>query len=99
MAPRKYDIVIWGASGFTGSHLVEYLALNAPAGTRIAIGGRCRDRITSVRDKLAAKHPDAAISLESMDILVGDSLSAEDMRAVAAQTRVVASTVGPYAVY
>ncbi|KAJ2727644.1 hypothetical protein H4R23_003827 [Coemansia sp. Cherry 401B] len=99
MAPRKYDIVIWGASGFTGSHLVEYLALNAPAGTRIAIGGRCRDRITSVRDKLAAKHPDAAISLESMDILAGDSLSAENMRAVAAQTRVVASTVGPYAVY
>ncbi|KAJ2348720.1 hypothetical protein GGF43_004519 [Coemansia sp. RSA 2618] len=99
MTARNYDVLVWGASGFTGSLLVQYLALNAPAGTRIAIGGRNRSKIESVRAKLAAKHPSASISLESMDILVGDSLNAQDMRDIASQTRVVASTVGPYTLY
>ncbi|KAJ1718001.1 hypothetical protein LPJ61_006962, partial [Coemansia biformis] len=96
---RKYDIVVWGASGFTGSRLVEYLALNAPAGTRIAIGGRSWAKIKDARSALAAKHPDATISLDEMDILVGDSLNAAHMHEIASKARVVASTVGPYALY
>ncbi|KAJ2185803.1 suppressor of rasval19, partial [Coemansia sp. RSA 530] len=99
MTTRNYDILVWGATGFTGSRLVEYLALNAPAGTRVAIGGRNRSKIEAVRAKLAAKHPMAPISLASMDILIGDSQNAQDMHAIASQTRVVASTVGPYSIY
>ncbi|KAJ2236018.1 hypothetical protein IWW45_002113 [Coemansia sp. RSA 485] len=94
---RKYDIVIWGASSFTGARLVEYLALNAPSDTRIAIGGRNRDKLTDVQRRLAAKHVSAASALDAMDVLVGDSTDAARMHEIVSQTGVVASTVGPYA--
>ncbi|KAJ2713747.1 hypothetical protein H4R19_002092 [Coemansia spiralis] len=96
---RKYDIIVWGASGFTGSRLVEYLALNAPAGTRVAIGGRNWAKLDRVRSRLAAKHPDVAVSIKDMNIVIGDSMSPSQMHAVAAKTRVIASTAGPYALY
>ncbi|PIA14495.1 hypothetical protein COEREDRAFT_35761, partial [Coemansia reversa NRRL 1564] len=96
---RKYDILVWGASSFTGMRLVEYLALNSPARTRIAIGGRNRGKIENIRSSLATKLPDAATNINAMDILIGDSLNSEQMHAIAAQTRVVASTVGPFAIY
>ncbi|KAJ1821356.1 hypothetical protein LPJ56_001161 [Coemansia sp. RSA 2599] len=95
-SPRKYDIVIWGASSFTGARLVEYLALNAPSDLRIAIGGRNEPKLAGVRSRLADKHVSAADALRSMDILVGDSADAARMHEIASQTRVVASTVGPY---
>ncbi|KAJ2594895.1 hypothetical protein GGF39_004046 [Coemansia sp. RSA 1721] len=94
---RKYDIVIWGASSFTGARLVEYLALNAPFDTRIAIGGRNKDKLTDVQRRLAAKHVSAASALDAMDVLVGDSTDAARMHEIVSQTGVVASTVGPYA--
>ncbi|KAJ2878518.1 Saccharopine dehydrogenase, partial [Coemansia asiatica] len=93
---RKYDIVIWGASSFTGARLVEYLALNAPTDARIAIGGRNKTKLAEVQSRLAAKHVSAADALKAMDILVGDSTDAACMHEIALQTRVVASTVGPY---
>ncbi|KAJ2081089.1 hypothetical protein H4R24_002615 [Coemansia sp. RSA 988] len=98
-APRKYDILVWGASSFTGMRLVEYLALNSPEGTRVAIGGRNKDKIENVRSRLATKLPEATVGVNTMDILIGDSLDSEQMHAVVAQTRVVASTVGPFAIF
>ncbi|KAJ1963951.1 hypothetical protein GGI12_001723, partial [Dipsacomyces acuminosporus] len=96
---RKYDIVVWGATGFTGKRLVEYLALNAEPGTRIALGGRSMAKLAEVKSRLEAKHPNAANSIADMDVLVGDSTSGCRMREVAALTKVVASTVGPYSAY
>ncbi|KAI7826459.1 hypothetical protein BX661DRAFT_171715 [Kickxella alabastrina] len=93
---RKYDILVWGATSFTGARLVEYLALNAPAKTRIALGGRNKSKLDSVQTSLAAKHPSAAGTLRAMDILVGDSANAARLHEIVAQTKVVASTVGPY---
>ncbi|KAI9502984.1 hypothetical protein GGI25_005795 [Coemansia spiralis] len=99
MAARKYDILVWGATGFTGKSLVEYLALNAPPKTRIAIGGRNYEKLKQVQAELDAKHPMAAIPVSKMKLLIGDSTDQEIMNRMAAQTRVVASTVGPYALY
>ncbi|KAJ1725640.1 hypothetical protein LPJ53_000119 [Coemansia erecta] len=96
---RKYDILIWGATSFTGEKLIEYLAANAPEDTRIAIGGRNLTKLEDVRVRLSAKHPPESSVIEAMDIVVGDSADAARMHEVAAQTRVVASTVGPYARY
>ncbi|KAI8324778.1 saccharopine dehydrogenase, partial [Martensiomyces pterosporus] len=93
---RKYDVVVWGATGFTGERLVEYLALSANAGTRVALGGRSQTKLEDVRSRLAAKHPNAANSIGDMDILVGNSTDASKLRQIAALTKVVASTVGPY---
>ncbi|KAJ1862433.1 hypothetical protein LPJ73_000755 [Coemansia sp. RSA 2703] len=96
---RKYDILIWGATSFTGERLVEYLAANAPEDTRIAIGGRNRAKLEGVRAKLSAKHPSVSSVIDAMDIIVGDSADSAQMHQVASQTRVIASTVGPYARY
>ncbi|KAJ1800634.1 hypothetical protein LPJ59_000942 [Coemansia sp. RSA 2399] len=99
MSDYKYDILVWGATGFTGERLVEYLAMNAPAGTKVALGGRSHDKLEEVKARLAAKHPQASVSIGDMDVVVGDSMDQEQMNAVAAKARVVASTVGPYSVY
>ncbi|KAJ2400642.1 hypothetical protein GGI23_001909 [Coemansia sp. RSA 2559] len=99
MPDRKYNILVWGATGFTGERLVEYLAINAPAETKVALGGRNHDKLEEVKTRLAAKHPQASISISDMDVVVGDSMDQEQMNAVAARAHVVASTVGPYSVY
>ncbi|KAJ1672144.1 hypothetical protein GGF44_000428 [Coemansia sp. RSA 1694] len=96
---RSYDILVWGATSFTGTRLVEYLALNSPPETRVALGGRNQSKLEGARRMLAAKHPDAAINIGAMDILVGDSADLGRLREIVAKTKVVASTVGPYAVH
>ncbi|KAJ2160652.1 hypothetical protein GGF46_002081 [Coemansia sp. RSA 552] len=99
MTERTYDIVLWGATGFTGALVLEYLAIHAPTGARVAVGDRDKADLENLCDELAAKHPRAAARLREMDMLTGNSLSAEDMHRIAAQTRVVATAVGPYVLY
>ncbi|KAJ2553130.1 hypothetical protein EV175_003045 [Coemansia sp. RSA 1933] len=99
MADKRYDILVWGATGFTGERLVEYLATNAPANTTVAIGGRNREKLEDVRSRLATKNPQTVLRISDMDIVVGDSMDQELMNSVAAKARVIASTVGPYSVY
>ena len=53
MAERDYDIVVFGATGFTGGLTAEYLAANAPAETRWALAGRNRSKLEDVRRRLA----------------------------------------------
>ncbi|KAJ2029979.1 hypothetical protein IW146_003169 [Coemansia sp. RSA 922] len=96
---RKYDILVWGATSFTGTRLVEYLALNSPPGTRVALGGRNKSKLEGVKQDLAAKLADVAIDIGTMDIVIGDSADLVRLREIVAQTKVVASTVGPYTVY
>ena len=49
---REHEIVLFGATSFVGELTAAYLARNAPAGTRIALGGRNRQRLEAVRDRL-----------------------------------------------
>ena len=49
MAEREYDVVLFGATGFTGALTAEYLAHRAPATTRWALAGRNRDKLEAVR--------------------------------------------------
>jgi saccharopine dehydrogenase (NAD+, L-glutamate forming) len=95
MTDRDYDIVVFGATGFTGGLTAEYLARNAPEGLRWALAGRSEAKLAFVRDKLAAINP-ACVRL---GLLVADVDDAESLRAVAAATRVVITTVGPYLRY
>ncbi len=90
--PRPYDIVLFGASGFTGGLTAEYLARNAPAGCRWALAGRDEDRLRRVRERLAAVDPAHA----GLPLLVADSADRAALRELAGGTRVVISTVGPY---
>ncbi|PMR60953.1 saccharopine dehydrogenase [Verrucosispora sp. ts21] len=91
-AERAYDIVLFGATGFTGGLTADYLARHAPPGLRWAIAGRNPDKLATVRDRLAAIDP----ALAELPLLTADVTDPASLRAVADATRVVASTVGPY---
>jgi short subunit dehydrogenase-like uncharacterized protein len=94
MPEREYDIVVFGATGFTGALTAEYLA-GTGAGTRWAIAGRNRAKLESVRERLAGIDP-AAAELPLIEADVGDPAS---LRRLAESTKVVISTVGPYIHY
>ncbi|MBQ1038296.1 trans-acting enoyl reductase family protein [Micromonospora sp. C81] len=89
---RTYDVVLFGATGFTGGLTAEYLARHAPPGLRWALAGRDPGRLAAVRDRLAAIDP----TLTDLPLLTADVTDAASLRAVAESARVVASTVGPY---
>jgi short subunit dehydrogenase-like uncharacterized protein len=89
---RTCDVVVYGATGFVGKLTAAYLALNAPAGARIALAGRDRDRLEAVRADLG---PDAA----GWAIIVADASDEASVAALAASARVVATTVGPFTKY
>jgi len=90
---REYDIVVWGASGFTGRLVVEYLHDRYKNDdVRWAIAGRNKQKLQQVLDGLS-------IQSHAPDILVGDSHDAESLQRLVRSTKVVLTTVGPYALY
>ncbi len=90
---KPYDIVVHGATGFTGRLVVEYLLQRYPAGSglRWAMGGRSAEKLAAVRDELGAP--------ADTPLVVTDSASTESLQALMAQTRLVLTTVGPYQLY
>ncbi|NBE84707.1 saccharopine dehydrogenase family protein [Micromonospora rubida] len=89
---RAYDVVLFGATGFTGGLTAEYLARHAPDGLRWALAGRNPAKLAAVRDRLAGIDP----ALAGLPLLTADVTDPESLRRVADSARVVASTVGPY---
>jgi short subunit dehydrogenase-like uncharacterized protein len=85
-ADRKYDIVLYGASGFTGRQTAKYCRQFAPPGLRWAIAGRNRSKLDVV---------DAG----GVDIIVADGQDEDALNRLAALTRVVATTAGPFSLY
>ncbi len=90
--PRDLDIVLLGASGFVGALTAAHLAEHAPDGVRIALAGRSRSRLEAVQDELGR----GAAAWELVEV---DATDAVGLRALAARTVVLATTVGPYAVH
>lgn len=95
---RELDVVVWGASGFTGRLTAEYLlACYGTGGSlRWALGGRNRAKLESVRSELARS---AGGNASALPILVGDGEDEGFLASLARRTRVVCTTVGPYAKY
>ncbi|MGW9557835.1 saccharopine dehydrogenase family protein [Nocardiopsis sp. NPDC055551] len=92
---RGYDIVLFGATGYTGALTAEYLAENAPRELRWALAGRNIDKLEAVRAELAEIDPDRP----TPDLLLADVDDTASIRTLAASARVVITTVGPYAEY
>ena len=84
---RSFDLVIYGATGFTGALVAEYLH-QTQSGLSWAIAGRSQRKLDLLKDRINA--PD-------LETIVADSESSDDMRRLVTSTRVVISTVGPYA--
>ncbi|MFO0679499.1 MAG: saccharopine dehydrogenase NADP-binding domain-containing protein [Polyangiaceae bacterium] len=93
---RPYDLVLFGATGFTGRLVAEYLARRPSVGpgTRWAIAGRNPAKLAEVKASLARIEP----KLAELPVLVCDSRDEASLEKVVTQTRVVCTTVGPYAV-
>ncbi|MFI7427422.1 saccharopine dehydrogenase family protein [Micromonospora sp. NPDC049836] len=89
---RPYDLVLFGATGFTGGLTAEYLARHAPDGLRWALAGRNPGKLAAVRDRLVA----IDAGLAELPLLTADVTDPGSLRAVAEAARVVATTVGPY---
>lgn len=95
MNERDFDIVLYGATGFVGVLTAEYLATNAPSSLRWALAGRNPDKLTKVRSDLAKINPELA----ELPLIAADAEDATSLEEMAQSTRVLISTVGPYALY
>jgi short subunit dehydrogenase-like uncharacterized protein len=90
----EHEIVLFGATGFTGGLVADYLAGHAElgAGRGWALAGRNLDRLRAVRDRLTRIDP----ALAELELIWADATDPASLRQVAESARVVASTVGPF---
>ncbi len=92
--PRDLDLVVWGATGFTGRLVAEYLLGRYGASGDLcwAMGGRSETKLERIRSGLGE-------GAETIPLLVGDSHDPASLDAIATRAKVVCSTVGPFARY
>ena len=86
---REFDIIVFGATGFTGRLVAEYLA--AQGTPRWAMAGRSADKLAQVRDTIGAR--------ADIPLIVANADDPAGLAALAARTEVVLTTVGPYQLY
>jgi short subunit dehydrogenase-like uncharacterized protein len=84
---RRFDIVLFGATGFTGALAAEYLLGHAPPGARLALAARRPEKLEALVGGLGSP---------AVELIVADVNDPDSIEALARSTRVVASTVGPY---
>lgn len=91
MQEREFDVIVWGATGFTGRLVCEYLlATYQPDQLRWAMAARSEDRLRMLGNELGAGD-------RSIPRFTADSHERASLDALVARTRVVLTTVGPYA--
>jgi short subunit dehydrogenase-like uncharacterized protein len=90
---RAYDVIVYGATGFTGRLVAEHMLAKYGVGgeTRWAIAGRSRSKLEAVRKEIGA--PDA------LPLVIADASHPASLAAMAGSTDVVITTVGPYQLY
>src|SRR6201991_4775035 len=93
MSSAKFDIVVYGATGFTGQLVAEYLAAHYKDDKSLkwAMAGRSLDKLKSVRDAIGAPADTPLIAADSSDVAA--------LKAMVDQTKSVLTTVGPYQWY
>ncbi len=91
---RDFDVIVWGATGFTGKLVAEYLLSRYEVGEKVrwAIAGRSSEKLASLKIKLGS-------SAQSLPMLTADSHDPQSLQELALKTKVIISTVGPYAQY
>ena len=98
MAEPEYDLVLFGATGFTGGLAAEYLAGHAPASLRWALAGRNPGKLAGVRERVGAIAGGGDRASEPA-LLTADVTDPASLRRVAESARVLISTVGPFIVH
>ena len=88
---REFDVVVWGASGFTGRLVAEYLFQHYDTNTvKWAMAGRSQAKLEQVR---------ALVADETIPLIIADSHDEASLNEMAQRTKVVCTTVGPYGKY
>lgn len=91
MTDTNFDIIVYGASSFVGQIITRYMHDQfADGSVRWAIAGRSRSKLQHVSDQ---------IGLSGVELIVADAVDADALAQMCARTKVVMSTVGPYALY
>lgn len=90
---KAFDVVVYGASGFTGRLVAEYLNERYGVGGSLAwaMAGRNADKLAAVRDEMGID--------PSVPLVVADGGDVESLNVMVAKTRAVITTVGPYQLY
>jgi short subunit dehydrogenase-like uncharacterized protein len=93
MSSSKFDIVVYGATGFTGQLVAEYLAAHykGDSGLKWAMAGRSKDKLAAVRDAIGAP--------SDTPLIVADAGDPASLKAMVDRTKSVVTTVGPYLLY
>jgi len=90
---RDFDLIVYGATGFTGRLVAEYLVRTYPSGDapRWAMAGRSLAKLEEVRDLIGAR--------SDLPLVVADADDPASLDAMVARTEAVVTTVGPYQLY
>jgi short subunit dehydrogenase-like uncharacterized protein len=93
MSSAKFDIIVYGATGFTGQLVAEYLTQHYKSDKTLkwAMAGRSLGKLKSVRDAVGAPG--------NTPLIVADASDAASLKAMAERTMSVVTTVGPYQLY
>lgn len=94
MSEREFDVIVFGATGFTGALVAEYLLerYGCDRDLRWAIAGRSQAKLDALKGQLGA-------GASTLETIVADSSDGPSLAELARRTRVVITTVGPYALY
>jgi short subunit dehydrogenase-like uncharacterized protein len=91
MSQRDFDLILWGATGFTGRLVAEHLARVGPERSlRWAVGGRDPEKLAAVL---------AEVDARGVAVVLGDSHDPRSLADLARRTHAICSTVGPYALH
>jgi short subunit dehydrogenase-like uncharacterized protein len=86
---REFDIIVYGATGYTGRLVAEYL--KDKNGLKWAMAGRSADKLAEVRDLIGAA--------ADTPLIIADASDPATLDAMVKRTKVVLTTVGPYQLY
>jgi len=90
VADREWDVVLYGATGFTGKQSAEYFAKHAPEGLKWAIAGRNQAKLEAVRSGLGR---------DDVGVIIADATDTPALESMVARTKVVLTTAGPFELY
>jgi short subunit dehydrogenase-like uncharacterized protein len=90
---KEFDVVVYGATGFTGRLVAEYLAKQYAGDSSLkwAMAGRSADKLAQVRDEIGAPKDTPLVTADAGDL--------NSLQAMVDSTKVVLTTVGPYQLY
>jgi short subunit dehydrogenase-like uncharacterized protein len=97
MTDRRFDIVVYGASGFTGAYVIEqFYSSEAAQKYKIAIAGRNKNKLETTLKEVSEL---IGKNISNTPIIIADSSNPSQLDEMAKQTRLIINVVGPYRLY